>query len=328
MKKILYLFVVLSFLLISCNPHKNKIKGIWIGAYQIHYFGDTMFKSSMRLLLDISENELIYKTFDYHAYEEKDTLVKVGYSIHGNRLIAGSDTFLIKNLTEDSLTLTFNSEYRREFVFKRLVECDENLEVNLTNNAFVMITSSQIDSIDFINDSLMMNINQETTCENQPLNWTISTYKSFQFLVLDYVETPPLLISQSFRNKITLNQFFTSNKKIILLRIQNSRDTSGLIGDWINDDLLPPPPNYPHDEDVRLRIKIRSDSIIIKKFGKVKSRKWKLNTTKDFIYFPDDINSRQGVWQIIHLANDTLIIKKQNLWDVKEEIIWLTRNNL
>ena len=60
----------------------------------------------MRLLLDISKDKLIYKTFDYPMFDEKDTTKILKYSIKGNILIFDSDTLLIKRMCKDRLILS------------------------------------------------------------------------------------------------------------------------------------------------------------------------------------------------------------------------------
>jgi len=173
MKKTYYILLILV-LLTSCNS-RNQIEGIWIGAYKTHISGDKQSLSTMRLLLDISKNELVLKTFDYPMFEEKDSIINSKYSINKNYLIFDSDTFLIKGITEDSLVLSLQSDYQLDFVLKRLPENNKNQNVDIKNNAFSLIGPSYADSIDFINDSLILHIGNVFNTNYRSRKWAINS---------------------------------------------------------------------------------------------------------------------------------------------------------
>jgi len=66
--------------LISCES-RDEVEGLRIGAYQIHYTGVEPVLSSMRLLLDNSKDEIVYKTFNNPMFDENDSMIVLIYSI-------------------------------------------------------------------------------------------------------------------------------------------------------------------------------------------------------------------------------------------------------
>jgi hypothetical protein len=324
MKRTFYILFSL-IILISCKS-ENELEGIWIGAYQIHYSGNDYSLTSLRLLLDISNDEIIYKTFDYPMFNEKDTIEITKYSLNENSLIFDSDTFLIKRLTKDSLILSSRSDYERDLVFKKLTENNKNLKLDFKYNAFSLIGTNYADSIDFINDSLILHIGDVFNTNYRLTKWAINRYKSFDFLVFDQFESPPFLIKYRSENEIFLKLFFTTIKDFKMTKIENVKDTSGLIGNWVwpfqfrqGFPLPPPPPNYPEDFDTKLYLKIKSDSLEIEQYGKVNSKKWELNSTNDFIYFPEDKMTKYGVWKIIELDKNNLTVERNSRYSISSE---------
>ncbi|MDM8162229.1 hypothetical protein QUH73_20615 [Labilibaculum sp. K2S] len=310
MKRAFYILFSL-IILISCES-ENELEGVWIGAYQVHYSGDEPLLSSMRLLLDISKAELIYKTFDYPMFEERDSVQILKYSFNGKSLTLDSDTFLVKNLTKDSLVLNFCSNYERDLVFKRLPD-NNNFKIDIKNKAFSLTGPNYADSIDFINDSLMLHIGNVFNTNYRSTKWAINSYKSFDFLVFDQSESPPFLIDYSFENEIFLKLFFTTIKDFKMTNIENVKDTSGIIGNWVcpfQNRQGVPLPRHLEGVDSKLYLRVKSDSLEIEQYGKIKSKKWKLNSTNNFIYFPEKINTKNGVWKILEVNEDKLIIER------------------
>ncbi len=317
MKRTYYILLVLV-LLTSCNTG-NQLEGIWIGAYKSHNYGDTPSYSSMRLLLDISKNEIVLKTFDYPMFEEKDSIRKSKYSINKNNLIFDSDTFLIKGIAEDSLILSIKSDYELDFVLKKLPEKIKKQNIDIQNNAFSLIGPNYADSIDFINDSLILHIGNVFNTNYRLRKWAINSYKSLDFLVFDQIESPPLLIDKCFDNEVSLKLYSTTIKDFKMTRIDNLMDTNRIVGNWVspfknNTDLPipPPPPNYSENVDTKLYLRIKKDSLEIEQFGRTNSKKWMLNSTKEFIYFPWDLLTKDCAWRILEIDGDELKIERNN----------------
>ncbi len=332
MKRVIYIFFSL-IILSSCNSISD-LNGIWIGAYRVDYsINDSTF-SSMRLLLDFSNDEVVFKKFDYPMFSEKDSEEKVKFLVSKNYLIIDSDTFQIRSLTKDSLTLIFNSDQKQKLVFKKLREVNESLRIDIKNKAFLLKGPSYRDSIDFINDSTIIHIGNIYNTRYRSSHWAINSYKSLNFLVLDQHESPPFLISNTSINELSLKLFYTNVRDFKMTALNNIRDTIGLIGNWvspnpyISDIPLPPPPlNYPEDVDVRLYLRIKTDSIEIEQFGRSNSKKWILNSTNDFIYFPKELEKIRGVWKIVKLEGDKLTIERnsRSLTSMEKEVIRFTK---
>ena len=315
MKRALY--ILISLIIFNSCESSNELEGVWIGAYQIHYSSNEPSLSSMRELLDFSSNQIIYKSFDYPSLEEKDTIKAFKYSLKDNKLIFDSDTFLIKNITQDSLVLSYYSTYKRDLVFKRIIKRDKKINIELKEKAFRIIGPNYSDSIDFITDSLILNIGNVFNTNYRLTKWAINSYKSFDFLVFDHFDSPPLLIEKSSENEILLKLFHTSIQDFKMTKIEKKNEISGIVGNWVwpfqdgqGFPLPPPPLSYPENIDTKLYLRIRTDSIEIEQYGKVRSEKWKLNSTNGFIYFPEKIKTKYGVWKILKLNRDELIIER------------------
>jgi hypothetical protein len=310
-------YILFSFLvLISCES-RNELEGLWIGAYQIHYSGDEPVLSSMRLLLDISKDEIVYKTIDYPMFDENDSTIISKYSIDENKLIFDNDTFLIKGITKDSLVLSINSHYKRDIIFKRLPKNIEKQRINITNNAYSLIGPNYADSIDFINDSLILHIGNVFNTNYRSGKWSINSYESLDFLVFDQIESPPFLITKNSDKEVSLKLFFSTVRDFKMTQIDNVKDTSGIVGNWVwpfqnNQDLPlpPPPPNYPENIDTRLYLRIKKDSLEIEQFGRKRTKRWKLNSTNDFMYFPEDLLTKDAAWKILNIDGDKLEIER------------------
>lgn len=316
MKKAIYILSYF-FILSSCKSDYD-LNGIWIGAYKVEYSKVDSSFTSIRVLLDFSNDEVIFKKFDYPMFDEKQTSEKVKYLVSENFLILESDTFQIESVTEDSLSLIINSDNKQKLVFRRLTNETKNLNFSLEKKAFFIQGPNYNDSIEFINDSTILHIGDKFNTRYRSSNWAINNHKKLIFLVLDQFESPPFLIENTSKNELSLKLFYTNTRNFKLTKIRNTRDTMGLIGHWVspssynsNRPLPPPPPiNYPEDIDVRLHLKINTDSLEIEQFEKSKSKKWELNSTNDFIYFPKEIDKIQGVWKIIELDKENLIIER------------------
>ncbi len=189
-----------------------------------------------------------------------------------------------------------------------------------------MIGPNYADSIDFINDSLILHIGNEFNTNSLLRKWAINSYKSYDFLIFDEFESSPFLINKSSSNEISLNLFYTTIKDFKLTLIENIKDTSGFFGNWVwpfleKQDFPPPPlsPNSSENEDTRLILRIKIDSLEIEQFNKMDSKKWELDSTNEFIYFPDDLNTKYGVWKILTINKDELIIERNNKYNISED---------
>lgn len=315
------LCVLLTFyLLVSFKP-ENKLKGVWIGAYQIHYSGVDKQFTPIRLLMDFSDDTVVIKTFDYRSFNNgsEDTLEAKNYTLIGNKFILGLDTCSLKSLTPDSLVLGFFNSYEREVVLKKLSSEHQRLKTSLKSNAYSLVGENFTDSLDFVNDTLVRHFGKDRLIKNKVSRWSIGRYKSFDFLVVDDYGYPPLLVCTDSINCLGLKLYSTEIKIFKLSQINSVNDTIGLIGNWIctvsqneKRPILPPPINFKGDIDTNLYVKISKDSIKIDQYGRTKIKHWKLNSTLNFLYFPDEKNSKYGVWKIDSVNNNNLTIERNS----------------
>lgn len=315
MKKTLYLLLI-SIAFISCTP-ENELEGVWMGAYQIHYSKNDTSYFPVRRLFDFSENHLKVKTFGSQSFNSRDTLESFKFTRIDQKLIVEKDTFIIINLAKDSLVLSLTRR-PEHWVFKRLIENEKKPIRKLTNQAYSIEGRNYTDSLDFINDSILLHIGNEYSTYRAE-SWAIETYKSYNFLVIDGWGWVPLLIDNSTENQWDLKQYYTKIQMVKMTRIQSPNDSSLLIGNWIwphrNDKGLPPPPippNFEENTDPYIYLNIKEDSLQLKQFGRSYSKEWKFNSIKNFVYFPKDIQSRKGVWKIISCTQNHLTIERAN----------------
>ncbi len=221
----------------SCKS-ENDLEGIWIGAYQIYYSGnDSTLTSiadfipadtsyiSMRALFDISENEITKKTFDNLTFDEKGSIKITAYSVSGKSLIVDTDTLRIKSLSKDSLVLSPHPDYLRDFVLKRLPEKNKKEKINIENKAFSLIGANYADSIDFINDSLVLHIGNTYDTRYRSRHWAINSYKSLDFLIFDQIASPPLLIAKCSDKEVSLKLYYTTIQDFKMTEIDYVKDT-------------------------------------------------------------------------------------------------------
>jgi len=166
---------------------------------------------------------------------------------------------------------------------------------------------------------LILHIGNVFNTNYRSSKWAINSYKSLDFLVFDQIESPPFLITKNSDKVVSLKLFFSTVKDFKMTRIDNIKDTSGIVGNWVwpfqnNQDLPlpPPPPNYPDNIDTRLYLRIKKDSLEIEQFGRKRSKIWKLNSTNDFIYFPEDLLTKDATWKILKIDGDKLEIERNN----------------
>ncbi|WP_066632127.1 hypothetical protein [Labilibacter marinus] len=324
------LIFVLSGLLVltSCQP-KSKLEGIWIGAYKIDHTESDSVIMTNRYLLDIEKEELTVKVFDYPMSGRIGLTERFKYILTKDSLKTVSDTFLIKSLNTDSLVLNHTINNKRDLVFKRLLQDKTSPNVELTNKAFVIKYPHYTDSIDFINDSLFMEIDRSF----RTTRWSISNYKGFKFLIIDKIAYPLYLIHSCSEHEVNLKRFANVVMDYKMTEIECKMDTCGLIGKWIcpiNDSIpLPPVPLWGLlDADPKESLIIEKDSIKISQFGRTEVKKWELNSTNELIYFPE-CNSRESkVWRIVQLSKIKLKLERNSKTHIKtdNEVIEFIRN--
>lgn len=330
MKRIYYFFF--GLILLFSFKSENSIKGVWMGAYHIEYPNKEVSTIAKRVLFDFSDDKMITKYFSYPFMPDFGELEEQNYNLVGNKLSLDSGVLIVKSLTEDSLVLYVEEMHCGvDLVLRRLTERNKKEFPKLRNRAFSITAPNYADSIDFINDTLFLDIGNNPYSNHHFKKWWVDSYKSYDFLILAMSFPVPYLIDNFSEEEIDLKLFHTTNKNVKLRRIKNKRDTLGLLGNWKGDleystssseDRKPPIPPKFFGKDTSFYLNIKHDSLETKRFNRSLKRKWKLNSTHDFIYFPNRLSSRDNVWKIKEFNKNELIIEPKKWFglDDKQEI--------
>ena len=328
MRKIYYL--CLCFILLGSFKSEKSLEGVWMLAYKIEYPKKDISPIHIRSLYDFSEDKLWIKSFNHASLPDYGEIEEFNYKLKGNKLCIDTMCFTLKTITKDSLVIQLTHQYKVDLVLKRLIQVDKQPIPSFRNKAFSFTGPQYADSIDFINDSLFLDIGNNAYSNNRTKRWRTETYKSFNFLVLDMMFPTPFLINNSSEDEINLTAYFTTNKKFKLLEIKNKRDIRNLEGVWIGNRVkqgdFPEPPrplkprDFSGDIESDYALKINSDSLEYRQYYRTSRRKWLLNTTNDFIYFPDRLDSRNGIWKIKELNKDELRVRTAIIYNTEKII--------
>ena len=322
MKNLLVIITTILIAVIGCSSDDKNIEGIWIGAYQIHYSGEKAVYSSLRTLIEVDKDEITFKTFDYPQMGEIDSIHSMTYHRSGYVLTdksnSKSDTLKIKLISEDSIVFSGFNSYERDWVYKRIKLSESPKNIEIKNKSYSLISENFSDSIDFINDSVSLHFGIYSSIHRES-HWSINNYKNLSFLVIDRYESPPLLIKSIDNGVIHLELYHNKINDFELRLLNHKIDTNGLVGKWMypetsekNIPLPPPPPHLPDYVDMKTYINFTNDSVSITQYGRVKTKAWRLNSTHDFIYFPNELNSENSFWDIIELKEDKLTLRNFN----------------
>lgn len=314
MKNIICIISIVALLLslLSCQS-KNELEGIWMGAYTLRYTDTDSTFNTMNLLFDISEDEIIMKNFAFHRNEMEDSEEHFKYSLEDNRIVLQStrlkskmpETLLIEKIDRDSLILKNLGEENLEFCFKRIENRTKKINPIIQPKAYRYASPFLTDSLDFINDSTVLHIGSVFDV-SRVSDWKIDTYKNLEFLLIDrgLISIPIMLIEYDSRGTIGLKYYHENIYKSQLEYLEYQKDIGKLVGNWKAE--------YPKffECDDFFSVNITKDSISINNFENrtITHEKLQLNSTNEFIYFPN--NRYQSVWKILNLNDSTLTIKR------------------
>ncbi len=256
-----------------------------------------------------------------------DTKTIENFTLENELLIIGNDTLNVKNVSKDSLVFSYYADYERDIIFKKLKPKTQKKLPQIANKAFELAGPNYLDSLDFLNDSALLHLGNNYNNDNRVSNWTLYTYKSFNFLILDDFKSTTFLIEEYNNQEINLKLFGPRIKNFKLTKINNLTKDINLSGYWVSpfddNNNLPVPPPYPSPEDSidsQLYLKFEKDSLFIKQYNEIKVMEWKLNSTNRFIYFPLNEDSINEIWKIIYLDSDKLEIEELHKFYSPNEI--------
>jgi hypothetical protein len=316
--------ILLFTLLFGFQENDNPLYGIWI--MQGDYF------VTPRVLIDVKDDSLYLVSIgDLNSGDYSKVIIEGGnyeYIQKESILILDEDTLGI-NIWTDSLTLQFPNASNVS-VFRRLKSELANLaiEPKYILGSFVMRGENYIDSLEFINDSLMIYTGKYHM--NSPANkWEIVNYSGYKFLNIHNYISPLAIIKSCLKDEITLDIPYHENYELTLETSKSKLKPAELIGQWIQifDTTKTPIPAPPGIEDWEplYKLNIDQDSIHIRRFRKDYKLKWALTNDGKRIYFPDRVLRNNGSWKIIDFHDGILTIWQSQYTGLDEHIIKLSK---
>lgn len=319
MKRLLQILTI-SLLLSSCAK-KSKLEGVWYGAYTIS--DGKKEPLSEATLFEFRDDKLFtVKIRDFSTGElEKVNVDTAKYKLANGKLEFNSYSPTVQ-FTKDSLTLEFENQ---KLVLRRIPESLRNLDINAGcfRGSYFLNSKNYTDSIDFVNDSLLIYTGEYD--QNFPgKKWQIVEYSGFKFLNI-HEELQPVTIIKSCNSSGVDLVFPTAQIIDIKLTPTISKiEKEQLIGEWTeteNSSLTPPLPPNLTQEDLRLSVTVKSDSIEIDKYKRTKTYKWNLTSDGKRIYFIDRFLENEGSWKLLDLSDSVMTVRISSQSGFKEEIV-------
>jgi len=306
MNKSIYILLISLFVIASACNNKRDMEGIWVTSYDVDNSKEWIGHSMTATLLDFSGDSLFIKYFD-----QSRIIRSMGYTykIDGNHLMVGNESVIIKNLNQDTLVLlSINKEDTIKNVLIRMKIMPSSSELSFAQRAFVIKGEDIVDSLDFINDSMVLEL-----CERRISRYFIYKYKGLNILVLAGSLNPPLYISQNSETSFNLTLYDRHNSSLKMTEIEDANDISVIYGDWTwptnkeNEEThIPPPP--PWSDDPHIHLTFNKDSIIINRYGQKRTLEWEMNSTNEFVLFPGYLEQGVKPWKIIKVDSNELVI--------------------
>ena len=318
--------LLLFNLLFGFQENDHPLIGLWI------LQGDSYVNP--RTLIDIKEDSLYFVSIgDLDTGDYNKVVIEGGeyeYIQKEPALILEDDTLIIKHWS-DSLTLIIPG-YNDINIFRRLKPELANLEIEpeYLSGSFVMRGENYVDSLDFINDSLLIHTGKYNM--NHPTDkWSIVNYAGYNFLNIHNIIFPLTIIKSCSADKIILDIPYHENYELTLEPSKSILKPSDLLGKWteINDSTktpLPVPPGF-DDWEPLYKLDIDEDSIRIQKYRRDYKLKWALTNDGKRIYFPDRVLKNDGSWKILDFNDGILTIQKSIQYGLEEGIVKLKNKN-
>lgn len=321
MNRLLQILAITLFLG-SCTSD-NGLEGLWYGAYTItdneteylrqttllEFKGDQLYTITIR---DFSTGELDKVNIDTATFEINDSTLKIksySFTIH---------------YSEDSIVLGFDKPNQKS-IYRRVPLSLRNTSVmsDCFNGSFYIKSKHYQDSIDFINDSILIYTGEYD--QNFPgKKWQIVDYNGFKFFNPHAEHQPVTIIKSCNTEGIELVYLSIQSIDIKMIPTKSRIEKKQFIGSWKESENSYPQPPVPHnlsDKDLLYTMEISNDSIKIEKYGWTKIYKWDLTSDGKRIYFLDIVLENEGSWKVLQLSDSTMTIRMSSQSGFKEEIV-------
>ncbi len=309
-RMIRFLKIIFLLLLFSSCSHKPDLDGLWYSTYALHEGEPDLFLQPILLdidndnlsvvhIRDLSDGDMGKIKIDSSKFEWINNTLNS--EILNAKIEYTRDSLILTNLI-DSLTL----------VFKRIDPCFAKVSFNKKDlrGSYSILTPYKRDSVCFLNDSVLIYTGKYQ--EYLPVEkWEIVNYKGFKFFNIHYARKPLTLIKSSIHKKTEMYHPFMKGYNIDFAYIKTDSQKERLYGNWVeclnlNEREILPPNCTP--EDALYKIRISSESIVLKKHHNKISLNWELTPEGKRIYFADRIFKKDGSWKICSLTDTTMTL--------------------
>lgn len=320
MKLLRTAIVLVACLLFLSSKQPNNLSGLWIGAY---YFNPTHgFESSpLNWLIDVSDDTIYVTTLQIDGVRAPKRSMSLQYRRENNKIFVYSservDSIKIVSENSDSVVLQYHGEADTQFVFKKFVRGAAPTMSSLSGKSFLMLSGSYRDSISFLTDKVMVNIDPERIDGQR---WSQTSAYGYSVLLLGEMG-PPFFVKSFSNDTIVAENFYTKNKRLSLIKL--SDNTLSLEGSWkevrrLSDNSLRPPPRR---EKIKLKLRFDADSCEIQHGSRVMKRRWRLNSTSEILFFDPIFTYDNPDWAwYVKRDGNKLIVNQRTLHSVEPDV--------
>jgi|SaaInlV_125m_DNA_1040241.scaffolds.fasta_scaffold58331_1 hypothetical protein len=334
MKSLLYTFLfLLSTFFLGCNKPQPK-ENIWIEAYS-HQNNGVVMSPSGHKILDLLEDKALLINFNSGANSsipltKTDTL----------KFDASNQTVIYKgkatkvNITKDTLKLELENS---QLVFYKLKQqWKTTSEINLVKKEVSIKNKFNSCNYEFVNDSMLIQFRSNESDERYPFKkWSIREYKGYKFFVVHSIfYAQSIITSNNFsllipyqdgfiketatfipttKTKISISGKWKGIKTIQISIYPNNNDTI------LTPNLAPAPPPPPSVEPVDYEnfiLNIKSDSVLINRYGRKYKQAWQLSSNNKRLFLSKNYK-KDGIffnsWQILGITDTTMTLKMNSL---------------
>ena len=314
MKQLTY--ILFSFIILTSCSTTEEITGIWIGDYQRNSTDGEYWTSPYNILLDFSSDSVTTKILQYWASKPGASygLIKEPYSLKGASLTIDSLKSTVK-IEGDSLVISYETQPDDVFVFKRARLNQSTAKVDLINKVFLASGLTRYDSIEFLNDSIFIDLHKDSIRIARLERWTQAQYGPYTFLIFDRFPMPTYRINENSMDSVSLTGIYKKEFDVSMSVINYQNDTTGLAGEWFHPPRdFPPPPLFEEKDSMSFRVylTIQNDSIEIKTPDSVYKDSLILNSTREYIWLRKP-SKQTPIWRISDLTANRLTIEIQTI---------------
>jgi len=211
MKNILYKILISIFILTSCiNDLRQNIEGDWIGYKRIVISDNDSIVKDLNFILTLKKDSVYLRNFKYIDEGNSDSVWSSVYSRSDSLILIGqntkqTDVFLVEYLDENKLII---SKRNTKYFHARLQKTNENFDINLAGNIYVISDSSKtFDTIEFVDNKTLMFYNLYLEESKTVRRWRIRDFNGNNLLIIDDPEFPVFLIEPVNKNDFKLKLY-------------------------------------------------------------------------------------------------------------------------